>query len=155
MSDLRDLISPQAILPRLTVASRRQALAALTDALAPTTGVEARTLFEAVLLRERLSGTGIGEGAALPHARVPGLARAIAGFARLDPAIDFGALDGRPADLVLMLLAPAEWGGEHLKALARISRFLKRAETREKLRDARGVEDLRIVFATTQTLGAA
>ncbi|MGE3142642.1 MAG: PTS sugar transporter subunit IIA [Hyphomonadaceae bacterium] len=148
MTSLMDLVLEQAILPRVTAPSRRQALQIIAESLAGASGADARAAFEAVLLRERLSGTGIGEGAALPHARVPGLTRPVAAFARLDPAIDFDALDQRPADLVFMLLAPIERGGDHLKALARISRFLRRAGVREKLREARGLEDLRAVLST-------
>ncbi len=146
MSDLKDLVMPDAILPRIAATSRRQALQALTDALAKACDIDARAAFDAVLLRERLAGTGMGEGVAIPHARAPGLLHAVGGFARLDPPQDFAALDGRPADLVFLLLAPPERAGDHLKALARVSRFLRRAEMREKLRAARGAVELRALF---------
>ncbi len=146
MGELRDLVLPQAIVPRLTATSRRQALQVLAQTLAEAAGVDPRTTFEAVLLRERLSGTGVGEGVAIPHARVQGLTRPVAGFARLETPVEFDALDERPCDLIFMLLAPAERGGDHLKALARVSRFLKRADIRDRLRGARGLEDLRAVF---------
>jgi PTS system nitrogen regulatory IIA component len=68
-------------------------------------------------------------------------------FARLEPAQDFDALDSRPADLVFMLLAPAERGGDHLKALARVSRFFRHADTRDKLRAARGGDELYALIA--------
>jgi len=147
MNDLKDLVLPDAILARLPATSRRQVLQAMSETLAQSAGLDARAAFEAVLVRERLSGTGMGEGVAIPHARVPGLAHPIGGFARLEPAQDFNALDGRPCDLVFMLLAPPERGADHLKALARVSRFLRRADVREKLRAARGVVELRALFA--------
>ncbi|HVZ99342.1 MAG TPA: PTS sugar transporter subunit IIA [Caulobacterales bacterium] len=147
MNDLKDLVLTDAIMPRLAASSRRQALQAMAETLANAAGVESRAAFEAILLRERLSGTGMGEGVAIPHARAPGLTHPVAAFARLDPPQDFGALDGRAADLVFMLLAPPERGADHLKALARVSRFLRRAEIREKLRTARGVVELRALFA--------
>lgn len=155
MGELRDLILPQAIVPRLAATSRRHALQALAEALGAAAGVDGRAAFEAVLLRERLSGTGVGEGVAIPHARIPGLTRAVAGFARLDPPIEFDALDERPCDLVFMLLAPSDRGADHLKALARVSRFFKRADMRERLRDARGLEELRAVFERTAHSDAA
>jgi len=99
-----------------------------------------------VLMRERLSGTGMGEGVAIPHAQLAGLKRAVGAFARLEPAQQFDAMDGRPADLVFMLLTPVGKGGDHLKALARVSRFLRRADMREKLRTARGSDELRALF---------
>jgi len=147
MSDLKDLVLSDAILPRLAASSRRQALQTMCEALAKAAGVDPRAVFDAVLLRERLSGTGMGEGVAIPHARVPGLSAPIAAFARLDPAQDFEALDGLPADLVFMLLSPPERAGDHLKALARASRFMRRADVREKLRTARGASELSALFA--------
>lgn len=155
MSEIKDLVLPQAILARVTAGSRRHALQMLSEPLAQAGGVDPRAAFEALLLRERLSGTGVGEGVAIPHARIAGLPRPIAGFARLDPPLDFDAMDNRPADLVFMLLAPAEKGADHLKALARVSRMLKRADMREKLRAARGAEELRAIFGTPEQSDAA
>jgi PTS system nitrogen regulatory IIA component len=147
MNDLSDLVAPEAILPRLVVSSRRQALQAMAETLAKAADIDPRAVFDAVLLRERLSGTGVGEGVAIPHAPVAGLKRPIGALARLEPAQDFDALDGRPADLVFMLLAPPERGADHLKALARVSRFLRRADMREKLRGARGADELFALIA--------
>jgi|CXWL01.1.fsa_nt_gi PTS system nitrogen regulatory IIA component len=155
MNDLSDLIAPDAIVPRLAATSRRYALQALADALAKSAGIEPRGAFEAVLMRERLSGTGMGEGVAIPHAQLAGLTRPIGAFARLEPAQQFDAMDGRPADLVFMLLTPSAKGGDHLKALARVSRFLRRADMREKLRGARGAAELRALFANAPKIDAA
>ncbi|MBC7769272.1 MAG: PTS sugar transporter subunit IIA [Phycisphaerales bacterium] len=155
MNDLSDLVAAEAILPRLLATSRRQAIQTLCDALARAASVDARTAFDAVLIRERLSGTGMGDGVAVPHASVAGLARPIGAFARLEPAQDFDALDGRPADLVFLLLSPLDRGADHLKAFARISRFMRRAEIREKLRGARGAEELHALFAGPARVDAA
>jgi PTS system nitrogen regulatory IIA component len=144
--DVRDILLPAAVLPRLNAANRRQALQAVSEALAAAAKVDGRAAFDAILLRERLAGTGVGEGVAIPHARLAGLARPIGAFARLDPPLDFDAMDGRPADLVFMLLAPADRGGDHLKALARISRALRRPEVRERLRSARNADELLAAF---------
>ena len=149
MNELNDLIGPEAILPRLNAPSRKQALQAMADVLGKTTGLDARVIFDAVLIRDRLSGTGVGEGVAIPHAPVAGVDHPIGCFARLEPPVDFDALDGRPADLVFMLLAPPEKGADHLKALARVSRFLRRADIRERLRAARGVDELQALFKTS------
>lgn len=154
MNDLSDLIGPDAILPRLLATSRRQALQIMAETLAKSGGVDARAAFDAVLIRERLSGTGMGEGVAIPHAPVAGVIRPIGAFARLDPPQDFEALDGRPADLVFMLLAPPDKGADHLKALARISRFLRRSEMREKLRVARGGDELYALIASAPRVAA-
>ena len=155
MSDLTDLVFAEAILPRLAATSRRQVLQAMADALAKASGAEARPIFDAVLLRERLAGTGMGEGVAIPHAQIKGLERPLGAFARLDPSHDFGAMDNRPADLVFLLATPAERSADHLKALARVSRFFRKAEMRDRLRAARGVEDLQALFAGTLRSDAA
>lgn len=147
MNNLSDLLAPDAIMPRLLVTSRRQALQAMTEGLAKIARIDARAAFEAVLMRERLSGTGISDGVAIPHAPAPGVTRTIGAFARLEPAQDFDALDGRQADLVFLLLAPPDRGGDHLKALARVSRLLRHADMREKLRAARGGEEIFALFA--------
>jgi len=155
MNDLSDLVAPETILPRLLVTSRRQALQIMAETLAKAASVPARTAFEAVLMRERLAGTGMGEGVAIPHALVKGLARPVGAFARLEPAQDFDALDHRHADLVFMLLAPPERGGDHLKALARVSRFLRSAETRDKLRAARGGDEIYALMSSAVRSDAA
>jgi PTS system nitrogen regulatory IIA component len=146
MGTLGDLVVRDAIAGRFVASSKRQALQQLTELLCPLVEVDQRAAFEAAMMRERLSGTGVGEGAAIPHARVAGLDRPVAGFARFDPPVDFDAMDGRPADLVFLLLTPADRSGDHLKALARVARFLRRAEIRDALRAARGPEDLAAIF---------
>jgi PTS system nitrogen regulatory IIA component len=147
MNELGDLIAPEAILPRLAASSRRHALQAMADAVSRSADIDARVVFDAILMRERLAGTGVGEGVAIPHAPVPGLTRPVAVFARLEHAQDFDALDGRACDLVFMLLAPPDRGADHLKALARVSRLFRRADIREKLRAARGADELYALVA--------
>lgn len=146
MNTIADLVLPQAVFARVSAAGKRQAIQAIAEALVQPFGLDARAVVEAVMQRERLAGTGVGEGVAIPHARVTGLSQPIGGFARLEAPVDFDALDGRGADLVFLLLAPAERGGEHLKALARVSRVLRRGEVRDRLRAARGQDELLAVF---------
>lgn len=147
MGGLNDIIAPEAILPRLLTTSRRQALQTLSETLARAAGVDARAAFDAVLIRERLAGTGMGDGVAIPHASLRGVITPIGAFARLEPPQDFEALDKRPADLVFLLLSPPDRGADHLKALARVSRFLKHTDVRDKLRAARGGDELYALFA--------
>lgn len=146
MNDLSDLIAPEAIMPRLITTSRRHALMSMSEALAKVAGVDARAAFDAALMRERLAGTGVGDGVAIPHAPVAGVVRPIGAFARLDPAQDFDGLDNRPADLVFLLLSPPDRSGDHLKALARVSRLLRQSDVRDKLRAARGAGEIYALF---------
>ena len=132
--DLADLIVPEAVFPALKAKTKKQALQELTQRAAKLTGLEARDILDTLLQRERLGSTGVGQGIAIPHGRVPALRRIVTLFARLDEAIDFEALDDEPVDLIFLLLAPEHAGADHLKALARISRLLREPSSIEKLR---------------------
>jgi nitrogen PTS system EIIA component len=155
MSDVSDLLAPGAVVSRVRAASKREALEAITHTAAQGLGLDARLLLEAVLEREALGGTGVGEGVAIPHARMAGPDRVSGVFARLDPPQDFEAHDGKACDLVFLLVAPQDAGADHLKALARVSRAFRRPELREKLRAAQSVEALRALLQTTVTSSAA
>jgi mannitol/fructose-specific phosphotransferase system IIA component (Ntr-type) len=110
MSSLSDILLPTAIVPRARWQGRKQVLAELSGVMARALGIDARLAHEAVLERERLGSTGVGEGVAIPHARIETLARPVGGFARLLEPADFEAIDERPADLIFMLLAPIIYG---------------------------------------------
>lgn len=155
MNDLRDLLAADAILARVSACTRKQVIQTLSESLARVVGLDPAIVCEAVMRRERVAGTGIGEGVALPHALIEGLSRPVCGFARLETPADFQAPDGRAADLVVMLLSPAQSSAEHLRALARLSRFLRRAEIRERLRAARGYDDLMAAFEFGPAVNAA
>jgi PTS system nitrogen regulatory IIA component len=136
MSSLRDILLPNAIVARARWQGRRQALAELSGLMARSLGLDARKVHEAVQERERLGSTGVGEGVAIPHARIESLTRPVGGFARLLEPADFEAIDERPADLIFMLLAPTDAGAEHLRALARAARVFRQERIRAALRDA-------------------
>ncbi|HWA21980.1 MAG TPA: PTS sugar transporter subunit IIA [Caulobacterales bacterium] len=155
MNDFRDLLAPGAVLTRLTASTRKQVIQRLAESLSRVAGLDPRAVCEAVMRRERLAGTGIGEGVALPHALTEGLRRPLCGFARLETPADFQAPDGRGADLVVMLLSPPASNAEHLKALAKLSRLLRRAEVRDGLRAARGFDELMAAFDFGRAVHAA
>jgi PTS system nitrogen regulatory IIA component len=92
--------------------------------------------------REGLGSTGIGEGVAIPHGKIPGIDRLVAVFGRSPAGVQFASLDGKPARLFFLILAPENSAGMHLKALARISRLLKDPRFRERLLAAEGAEGL-------------
>jgi PTS system nitrogen regulatory IIA component len=97
--------------------------------------------------REKLGSTGVGNGIAIPHGKLPNLAKLFGLFARLERPVDFEALDGQPVDLVFLLLAPAGAGADHLKALARVARLLRDPDIASKLRDSRDAEAIYAVLA--------
>ncbi|WP_300553525.1 PTS IIA-like nitrogen regulatory protein PtsN [Maricaulis sp.] len=143
---LADLIPSDGVVLDLGASSRKQVLQSLADLAARETGMNARTIFDAVLQRERLGSTGVGQGVAIPHARLAGIPAVAGFFARLKTPIDFDSIDGRPADLVFMLLAPEDAGAEHLKALARVSRLLRREDIRQRLRAAPDADAIQAVL---------
>jgi len=131
---LSDLLAANAVVPALKAGNKKQALQELAAKAALLTGRAEREIFEILLQRERLGSTGIGNGVAIPHGKLPKLDRLVGLFARLEKPIEFEALDGHPVDLIFLLLAPEGAGADHLKALARIARLLRDSATAEKLR---------------------
>ena len=144
---LTDLVAPNAVIPALKVNSKKQAIQELAAKAAKLTDQNERTIFETLLQREKLGSTGIGNGIAIPHGKLPKLDKLFGLFARLDRPIDFDALDGQPVDLVFLLLAPEGAGADHLKALARVARVLRDREIALKLRESRDAEALYAVLA--------
>lgn len=132
--DIADMIEPSAIIAKLRVTSKKQALQELAKRAAEITGQSERAIFEVLIERERLGTTGVGNGIAIPHGKLPDLDRLYGLFARLETPIEFDAIDEQPVDLICLLLAPETAGADHLKALARISRLLRDPAMCEKLR---------------------
>jgi nitrogen PTS system EIIA component len=144
---LNDLVAPNAIIPALKVNGKKQALQELAAKAAELSGLSERTIFEILMQREKLGSTGVGNGIAIPHGKLPKLNKLFGVFARLERPIDFEALDGQAVDLVFLLLAPEGAGADHLKALARVARLLRDPDVAHKLRDSRDVEALYSVLA--------
>ncbi|WP_333824916.1 PTS sugar transporter subunit IIA [Pinisolibacter sp.] len=132
--DLGDLLGLEAVVPAMKAKSKRQVLQELAGRGAVVTGIPEREIFDVLLQRERLGSTGVGHGIAIPHGPVPGLARLVGIFARLERPIDFDSEDGLPVDLIFTLLSPVGAGADHLKALARIARVLRDGAVTAKLR---------------------
>ena len=122
---LTDLLTPEAVIPSLKATSKKQALLELSEKAAELSGLAAREIFDALLQRERLGSTGIGDGVAIPHGKLMKLKNIFGIFARLERPIDFEALDGAPVDLIFLLITPESSGADHLKALACAARMLR------------------------------
>lgn len=141
---LTDFLTPEAVVPSLRVASKKQALQDVAAKAAELSGLSEREIFDTLLQRERLGSTGIGQGIAIPHGKVPSISRVYGLFARLATPVDFESVDGQPVDLVFVLLAPEHAGADHLKALAKISRLLRDPGVVAKLR---GTDDPQGLYA--------
>ena len=132
--EIADLLTPRGVIAQLRVSNKKGALQDIARRAAAMTGVAERQIYEVLAERERLGTTGIGRGIAIPHGKLAGLSRLYGLFARLERPIAFEAIDDQPVDLVFVLLAPAAAGAEHLRALARVSRFLRDGAICQKLR---------------------
>ena len=98
--------------------------------------IDAEKLIDVLWERERLGSTAIGDGIAIPHGKLPGLSGVRAAFGRHKAGVDFESLDGNPTRLFFVLVAPEDSVGQHLKALARVSRLLKDSSFRDRLVEA-------------------
>jgi len=141
---LSELLSTDAVVPTLKVSSKKQALQELSVLAAKITGLRGRDIFETLLQRERLGSTGLGQGIAIPHGKLPDLDRLFGIFARLETPVDFDAMDDQKVDIIFLLLAPESAGADHLKALARVSRLLRDSSVVNKLR---GSDDKSALYA--------
>jgi PTS system nitrogen regulatory IIA component len=150
---LTDIVAPQAVIPALKVNSKKQAIQELAARAAELTGQSEREILEILQQREKLGSTGIGNGIAIPHGKLPKLERLFGLFARLDRPIDFDALDAQPVDLVFLLLAPEPAGADHLKALARVARLMRTPDTAKMLRESRDAEAIYAVLTRTTAAG--
>ena len=128
-----EFLQPSAVIGELTGGNAAAVLAELCRPLAASRRLDAQRLQETLVEREKLGSTGIGDGIAIPHGKVPGLPSLVASFGRASHGVDFKAIDGKPTYLFFALFAPENSAGAHLKALARISRIFKSAQFRDAI----------------------
>ena len=141
---ITDILVREASVLDLVSTAKNDLLAELAGALASAEPrLDAENLLRVLREREALQSTGIGEGVAIPHGKITGLDRLVATFARSAAGVDFDSIDGQPTQLFFLLVVPEQSGGQHLKALARISRFFRDASFRDKLL---GADDLDEIF---------
>ena len=133
---IADFLSPDDTLCDVRAADKDRLLRELTGRAANALRLDAAVLADAIAQRERLGSTGMGDGIAIPHARIAGLSKPFGLLARLRRAIDFAAIDGKPVDIVFLLLLPSAARGEQLTALASVARRLRDAQVTADLRDA-------------------
>ena len=142
---MRDLLSIERVIPRLRAGDKQDALRKLAARTASDAGVSA-SIVRSVLECAELPAFGPRAGVSVPHTFVPGLDSPIATFARLEPALDFGAADGSQTDLVALLLSPAESAGHHLRALACIARTLRDPNVCSLLRASKSRASLYVIL---------
>jgi PTS system nitrogen regulatory IIA component len=150
-----DLLDPGAVALRAGAPGKRQALSLVADVASRVLGVDADLTLEGLLEREAAGSTGVGEGVAIPHARIEGVDRVRAVVVRLDTPVAFDALDDKPVDLLIALLAPQDANAAHLRALARVARMMRLPEMREALRHAGSADAIHVLLTHEATSTAA
>ena len=137
MVTLDQILASEHVRSDVPAASRKRTLQVLGEILADADpALSAQAVFDRLVARERLGSTSLGEGCALPHARVPGLVRTLAAFLRLRKGVDFDSPDHVPVDLVFGLLVPEESTDEHLEILAAIARVFSDERVQSSIRSA-------------------
>lgn len=141
--NITDLLQKEFIIEELKSKSKKEVLYELSEAfLRGNSTIDCDAMVEVLLEREKLGSTGIGDGIAIPHGKLPGLENLIVSFGRSKTGIDFDSLDGKPVHIFFLLMAPENSAGQHLKALAKISRMLKEEEFRKNLMDMATPDDI-------------
>ena len=136
---LLDFLNEKAISAELKSQDKKGVIQELVDLLIKAGELKPRTrdaLVKILLNREALGSTGIGQGVAIPHGKCEHVKELVGAFGVSKKGINFDSLDGEPAYIFFLLLAPMESSGPHLKALARISKLLKDKYFRDSLKNA-------------------
>ena len=147
MATIEEILTPERVRSAVPAASRKRILEILGEIFADASPqLSSQAVFDRLVERERLGSTGLGQGCALPHARVPGLGRALAAFLRVEKGVDFDSPDHEPVDLVFGLLVPEESTDEHLELLAAVARMFSDAAVRASIRSANEPMQMREVL---------
>ena len=140
---LLDILSPASTIVDLKGDTKEEIIAELVDSLSASEAINDRDkVLQAVLEREKIMSTGIGDGIAIPHGKSDSVIKLVAALGTQRRGVDFEALDGEPAYVFFLLVSPANVSGPHIKALARISRLLKNDEFKKKLIAASSPEEI-------------
>jgi PTS system nitrogen regulatory IIA component len=139
---ISSFLSPTNALVDVRAADKRALLRQMAQRAAPALQLPAELIAAELIKREGLGSTGMGNGIAIPHARLPALRKPFGILARLKKPIDFDAIDGQPVDLVFVLLLPASPEGDQLGALACVARSLRLSSVLDRMRQAKQPAEL-------------
>ncbi|EQB00104.1 nitrogen regulatory protein [Sphingobium baderi LL03] len=155
MVHFNDILSPKALATGLTANGKKQLFQKIAALAADAYGLDAEHVAEALFEREKLGSTGFGGGVAIPHAKIAELQKMCGVVVLLDPPVPFEAVDDSPVDIAFALLSPVDSGAEHLKTLARVSRYLRDENQVTRLRGAGSAEALHALLAGGEARDAA
>ncbi len=148
MSTIRELLQEKLIIEEIGATDKKGVLREFARLLKAANSIDDEEGLVRVLLeREALGSTGIGDGVAIPHGKLPLHPDMTVAFGRSVKGVEYDAMDGRPVSLFFLLITPEDRPGDHLKALARISRILKNPQLRERLRNAINRQELMTIIS--------
>jgi len=140
---LSDLITPSRIACNIDAQSKKRALEQVSELISRDQDTISSTdVFDSLLARERLGGTGVGYGVAIPHGRLRNTEQTLGAFVKLRHGVDFDSADHQPVDLVFALLVPEESTEEHLQVLAQLAAMFSDDDFRNKLRQAQTPQEI-------------
>ena len=152
---LTDILKPDCVKVQLEAADKEQAIYSLVDLLCDNTDIEARQdLKDAVWQREITRTTGIGHGVAIPHGKCSGFDSLSMAVGIPATPLDFGSIDGRPVDLIILLASPLDQTGPHIEALALISRLLNDSAFHAAIKNAASSQEVYELFAQREAQSA-
>ena len=153
--DLSKLLVPEAVKVFGQTPAKKRLFQELGELAYQAYGLSSAYVFDGLQERESLGPTGVGNGIALPHARLEGLEKIIGVFIRLEKPLDYDSVDRQPVDLVFGLFAPKDSGVDHLKALALVSRTMRDQAVVSKLRANTDAAKLYAILTEARTIQAA
>lgn len=140
---ITDFLFREGIIPSLRATTKEEVLIELVEPISRANrSVDSDLLIKTLIERENLGSTGIGGGVAIPHGKLEGLDTILSSFGKSDDGIGFNSMDGRPARLFFLLVAPKNSAGDHLKALARVSRLFKDPLLKKSLENAETADEV-------------
>lgn len=133
---LKDILAPQRVICSAPCASKKRALELIAGLIAGSSSSMEDELLDHLNARERLGSTGLGQGIAIPHCRMPGATTTTAALITLDNPIDFSAIDDQPVDLLFALIVPEDATDEHLQLLSKLAELFSQPSFCGNLRRA-------------------
>ncbi len=153
LMSLDQILKIEFINDNLQAKTKTEVLAELSEMITKgSQKLDQSKVFDVLQQREKLGSTGIGDGVAIPHGKISNIEEVIVAFGRSKTGVAFDSMDGKPVHLFFLLLAPENCAGQHLKALARISKMLKVGNFRKSLMDAESRNDLyKVIIAQDES----
>lgn len=148
MSLIADLLPSANVVIDLEASSKKRVFEQAGLLFENHQGISRSEVFDSLFSRERLGSTGLGQGIAIPHGRIKGLHEATGAFFRLAAPVQFDAPDGRPVDMLFVLLVPEQANEQHLQLLSELAQRFSDSEFRERITHAKDAQDVHRAFVS-------